>query len=161
MAFPSGYTQAPIPGLTMPNSAYSNQAGLSVQMTDKERAADKASAQATIYELDQEISRARANGKLDTVAILTAERERIAGQQSATSQIGDLWDSVVNAPRILMDKTTGVDSSKPEEAGILDFFSRGIASIGVMVLGIAFVILALMSSKSVAPVVTNIAKGKA
>lgn len=133
-------------------------------MTPEERAADAASAKATIYELDQEIARARANNDLKKVAILTRERERINGQQPTVnmqSQLGELWDSIVNAPRTLMDKTTGVDSSKPEEAGILGFFSRLIPSIGVMVLGIAFVILALMSIKSVAPVVTNIAKGKA
>lgn len=143
---------------------YSKQSNLPgiVALTPEERAADAESAKATIYELDQEIARARANNQTEKVAILTAERERISGQtKSVTDQIGDYWDSIVNAPRALMDKTTGVDSSKPEEAGILGFFSRWIPSLGVMVLGIAFVILALMSIKSVAPVVTNIAKGKA
>lgn len=145
---------------------YSKQSNLPgiVAMTPEERAADAASAKATIYELDQEIARARANNDLKKVAILTQERERINGQQPTVnmqSQLGELWDSIVNAPRTLMDKTTGVDSSKPEEAPIPGFFSRWIPSIGVMVLGIAFVILALMSVKSVAPVVTNIAKGKA
>ena len=159
MAFPSGYTQDPIPDLTMPNSAYSNQAGLSVQMTAEERAADKASAQATIYELDQEIARARANGKLDTVAELTAYRERINGQQSTASQIGEYWDAVVNAPRKLMDKTTGVDSKNPD-SGIAGFISRWIPSLGVMILGIAFLILALLAAKNTAPIVASAFKGK-
>lgn len=144
-------------------SKESNLPGI-VAMTPEEKAADAASAKATIYELDQEIARARANNQLEKVAILTAERERINGQQTTTgqkSQLGELWDSIVNAPRALMDKTTGTDSTKPDESGIMGFISRWIPSLGVMVLGIAFVILALLSIKNAAPVVANIAKGKA
>ena len=127
-------------------------------LAPEEKTADAESNKASLPELDNEIAAAKKRGDLQTAAILTAERERIAGQES-TSSGPSFWDdpfgTLESLPQKAVDTTTGAASA----AGGL--ITKWIPSVGVILLGIAFVIVALLFVKSSAPAIVATVKEKA